>query len=133
MHAGRRPPPRFNAWLPNAARARDCSGKPAGQNARGSPADKSDGRSSLTAAATTAVLDEDLQRKARIGAQKIIMQTTYICWTFFVADLLKREFTPKRMFSIKIEGIFEERDFSEQTQTLYGNKCCKLPVMYINH
>ncbi|TVQ81104.1 MAG: hypothetical protein EA358_01190 [Flavobacteriales bacterium] len=34
------------------------------------PADKSDGRSSLSAVAPTAVLAEDLQRKARLGAQK---------------------------------------------------------------
>ncbi|MCH8546332.1 MAG: hypothetical protein LAT54_06325 [Cryomorphaceae bacterium] len=54
-------------------RARDCSGKPAGQNARGSPADKRDGRSALAAVATTAVLTEDLQRKARLGAQKITL------------------------------------------------------------
>ncbi|TVQ78008.1 MAG: hypothetical protein EA358_05580 [Flavobacteriales bacterium] len=39
------------------------------------PADKSDGRSSLSAVAPTAVLAEDLQRKARLGAQKQLQIT----------------------------------------------------------
>ncbi|MCC5917543.1 MAG: hypothetical protein JJU02_09495 [Cryomorphaceae bacterium] len=65
---------RFIASMPNAAPRPRLQRKARRTKRQWTPADKRDGRSALTAAATTAVLDEDLQRKARLGAKKIIVK-----------------------------------------------------------